>query len=162
MSIPSPKVPIQPVDKPIICSPYDEPTDHWLYETQTGRASHAGKRRPASYWYKTERTGSAQEELFAEEERDDLPFNRNLLRKVDELELSVRSANCLKNDNIVYIGDLVQKSEQEMLRTPNFGRKSLNEIKEVLTSMGLSLGMSVPGWPPENIEDLAKRLEEPF
>jgi DNA-directed RNA polymerase subunit alpha len=97
-----------------------------------------------------------------EEVHDDLPFNRNLLRKVDELELSVRSANCLKNDNIVYIGDLVQKSEQEMLRTPNFGRKSLNEIKEVLTNMGLALGMSVAGWPPENIEDLAKRLEEPF
>ena len=98
----------------------------------------------------------------AEEVVDDLPFNRNLLRKVDELELSVRSANCLKNDNIVYIGDLVQKTEQEMLRTPNFGRKSLNEIKEVLSSMGLGLGMAVPGWPPENIEDLAKRLEEPF
>jgi len=97
-----------------------------------------------------------------EEPQDDLPFNRNLLRKVDELELSVRSANCLKNDNIVYIGDLVQKTEQEMLRTPNFGRKSLNEIKEVLTSMGLSLGMNVPSWPPENIEDLAKRLDEPF
>jgi DNA-directed RNA polymerase subunit alpha len=97
-----------------------------------------------------------------EEERDDLPFNRNLLRKVDELELSVRSANCLKNDNIVYIGDLVQKTEQEMLRTPNFGRKSLNEIKEVLGSMGLGLGMTVSGWPPENIEDLAKKLEEPF
>ncbi|MCQ8241050.1 DNA-directed RNA polymerase subunit alpha [Rhizosaccharibacter radicis] len=98
----------------------------------------------------------------SEEPQDDLPFNRNLLRKVDELELSVRSANCLKNDNIVYIGDLVQKTEQEMLRTPNFGRKSLNEIKEVLTSMGLSLGMNVPTWPPENIEDLAKRLDEPF
>jgi len=97
-----------------------------------------------------------------EEPQDDLPFNRNLLRKVDELELSVRSANCLKNDNIVYIGDLVQKSEQEMLRTPNFGRKSLNEIKEVLSSMGLGLGMTVAGWPPENVEDLAKRLEEPF
>ena len=97
-----------------------------------------------------------------EEQRDDLPFNRNLLRKVDELELSVRSANCLKNDNIVYIGDLVQKTEQEMLRTPNFGRKSLNEIKEVLTNMGLALGMNVTGWPPENIEDLAKRLDEPF
>ena len=97
-----------------------------------------------------------------EEIRDDLPFNRNLLRKVDELELSVRSANCLKNDNIVYIGDLVQKTEQEMLRTPNFGRKSLNEIKEVLASMGLGLGLTVPGWPPENIEDLAKKLEEPF
>jgi len=92
----------------------------------------------------------------------ELPFNRNLLRKVDELELSVRSANCLKNDNIVYIGDLVQKSEGEMLRTPNFGRKSLNEIKEVLTQMGLTLGMQIPNWPPENIEDLAKRLEEPF
>ena len=90
------------------------------------------------------------------------PFNRNLLRKVDELELSVRSANCLKNDNIVYIGDLVQKSEAEMLRTPNFGRKSLNEIKEVLATMGLHLGMEIPSWPPENIEDLAKRLEEPF
>ncbi|MCB4821219.1 DNA-directed RNA polymerase subunit alpha [Roseicella aerolata] len=101
-------------------------------------------------------------ERKVEEERDDLPFNRNLLRKVDELELSVRSANCLKNDNIVYIGDLVQKTEQEMLRTPNFGRKSLNEIKEVLSSMGLGLGMTVTGWPPENIEDLAKKLEEPF
>jgi DNA-directed RNA polymerase subunit alpha len=100
--------------------------------------------------------------LRPEEPEENLPFNRNLLRKVDELELSVRSANCLKNDNIVYIGDLVQKSEQEMLRTPNFGRKSLNEIKEVLASMGLSLGMSVSGWPPENVEDLAKRLEEPF
>ena len=92
----------------------------------------------------------------------DLPFNRNLLRKVDELELSVRSANCLKNDNIIYIGDLVQKTEQEMLRTPNFGRKSLNEIKEVLSQMGLHLGMEIPGWPPENIEDLAKKLEEPY
>ena len=98
----------------------------------------------------------------ADEPQDDLPFNRNLLRKVDELELSVRSANCLKNDNIVYIGDLVQKTEQEMLRTPNFGRKSLNEIKEVLTAMGLSLAMNVAGWPPENIEELAKRLDEPF
>ena len=100
--------------------------------------------------------------LRAEEPRIELPFNPNLLRKVDELELSVRSANCLKNDNIVYIGDLVQKSEQEMLRTPNFGRKSLNEIKEVLTTMGLSLGMTVPDWPPENIEDLAKRSDQPF
>jgi DNA-directed RNA polymerase subunit alpha len=92
----------------------------------------------------------------------DLPFNKNLLRKVDELELSVRSANCLKNDNIIYIGDLVQKTEAEMLRTPNFGRKSLNEIKEVLGQMGLHLGMEIPNWPPENIEDLAKKLEEPY
>ncbi len=97
-----------------------------------------------------------------EEKRDDLPFNKNLLKKVDELELSVRSANCLKNDNIIYIGDLVQKSEAEMLRTPNFGRKSLNEIKEVLSTMSLHLGMEIPNWPPENIEDLAKKLEEPY
>ncbi|MBT6513070.1 MAG: DNA-directed RNA polymerase subunit alpha [Rhodospirillaceae bacterium] len=89
-------------------------------------------------------------------------FNPHLLRKVDELELSVRSANCLKNDNIVYIGDLVQKTEAEMLRTPNFGRKSLNEIKDVLSQMGLHLGMRIPNWPPENIEDLARRLEDPF
>ena len=100
--------------------------------------------------------------VAAEAGDSDLPFNKNLLRKVDELELSVRSANCLKNDNIVYIGDLVQKTEAEMLRTPNFGRKSLNEIKEVLAQMGLHLGMEITGWPPENIEELAKRLEEPY
>ncbi len=91
-----------------------------------------------------------------------LEFNPLLLKKVDELELSVRSANCLKNDNIVYIGDLIQKTEAEMLRTPNFGRKSLNEIKEVLSTMGLHLGMEVENWPPENIEDLAKRFEDQF
>lgn len=96
------------------------------------------------------------------DEPDDIPFSRNLLKKVDELELSVRSANCLKNDNIVYIGDLVQKTEPEMLRTPNFGRKSLNEIKEVLRLMTLELGMDVPNWPPENIEEMAKRLDEPY
>ncbi len=94
------------------------------------------------------------------DEEPDLGFNPVLLKKVDELELSVRSANCLRNDNIVYIGDLIQKSEAEMLRTPNFGRKSLNEIKEVLASMGLHLGMEVPSWPPENIEELAKKYEE--
>jgi DNA-directed RNA polymerase subunit alpha len=94
------------------------------------------------------------------EAKPDLPFNPALLKKVDELELSVRSANCLKNDNIVYIGDLIQKTEAEMLRTPNFGRKSLNEIKEVLTNMGLHLGMDVPNWPPENIEELAKKFED--
>ena len=87
-------------------------------------------------------------------------FNRNLLRKVDELELSVRSMNCLKNDNIIYIGDLVQKSEGEMLRTPNFGRKSLNEIKEILNGMSLYLGMEIPNWPPDNIAELSKKLEE--
>ena len=99
----------------------------------------------------------SEEETVAE-----LAFNPALLKKVDELELSVRSANCLKNDNIVYIGDLIQKTEAEMLRTPNFGRKSLNEIKEVLSGMGLHLGMEVPAWPPENIEDLAKRYEDQY
>ena len=94
------------------------------------------------------------------QESDANQLNRYLLKKVDELELSVRSANCLKNDNIIYIGDLVQKTEAEMLRTPNFGRKSLNEIKEVLSSMGLRLGMDIPGWPPENIEEMAKKLEQ--
>ena len=95
-----------------------------------------------------------------EEKIPELAFNPALLKKVDELELSVRSANCLKNDNIVYIGDLIQKTEAEMLRTPNFGRKSLNEIKEVLAQMGLHLGMEVTNWPPENIEELAKRYED--
>ncbi len=102
------------------------------------------------------------EEEKAESEEDILPFNRNLLRKVDELELSVRSANCLKNDDIVYIGDLVRHSESDMLRTPNFGRKSLNEIKEVLGAMGLYLGMDVEGWPPENIDELAHKMDDPF
>jgi DNA-directed RNA polymerase subunit alpha len=105
------------------------------------------------------------EEPAREEEKEEvaeLAFNPALLKKVDELELSVRSANCLKNDNIVYIGDLIQKTEAEMLRTPNFGRKSLNEIKEVLAGMGLHLGMEVPAWPPENIEDLAKRYEDQY
>jgi DNA-directed RNA polymerase subunit alpha len=101
-------------------------------------------------------------EAAQEGSAEEIAFNRNLLRKVDELELSVRSANCLKNDNIIYIGDLVQKTEQEMLRTPNFGRKSLNEIKEVLAGMGLHLGMDVQGWPPENIEELARKLDEPY
>ncbi|MBP9158458.1 MAG: DNA-directed RNA polymerase subunit alpha [Sphingomonadaceae bacterium] len=96
----------------------------------------------------------------AEGEGNANTINRYLLKKVDELELSVRSANCLKNDNIIYIGDLVGKTEAEMLRTPNFGRKSLNEIKEVLSSMGLRLGMDIPGWPPENIEEMAKKLEQ--
>ncbi|RVB65345.1 MULTISPECIES: DNA-directed RNA polymerase subunit alpha, partial [unclassified Mesorhizobium] len=102
-----------------------------------------------------------QKEVAAEAVTE-LAFNPALLKKVDELELSVRSANCLKNDNIVYIGDLIQKTEAEMLRTPNFGRKSLNEIKEVLAAMGLHLGMEVPDWPPENIEDLAKRYEDQY
>ncbi len=97
-----------------------------------------------------------------EEVEDDLPFDKNLLRKVTELELSVRSANCLENENIIYIGDLVRKTEGEMLKTPNFGRKSLNEIKEVLQEMHLYFGMEVEAWPPENIEDLSKKYEDPF
>ncbi|AKK19806.1 DNA-directed RNA polymerase subunit alpha [Candidatus Liberibacter africanus] len=91
---------------------------------------------------------------------DSLPFNPALLKKVDELELSVRSANCLKSDNIVYIGDLIRKTEAEMLRTANFGRKSLLEIKGVLATMGLFLGMNLPDWPPESIEELAKKYED--
>src|SRR5262249_49939159 len=79
--------------------------------------------------------------------------NEHLLRRVDELELSVRSANCLQNANIKYIGELVQRSENEMLKTKNFGRKSLNEIKEILTEMGLSLGMKVEGWQPPMQEE---------
>ncbi len=99
-------------------------------------------------------------EVITREKPSEPEFNKNLLRKVDELELSVRSMNCLKNDNIIYIGDLVQKSEGEMLRTPNFGRKSLNEIKEVLNTMSLYLGMEIPNWPPDNIVELSKKLEE--
>ena len=99
-------------------------------------------------------------EVITQEKATEPEFNRNLLRKVDELELSVRSMNCLKNDNIIYIGDLVQKTESEMLRTPNFGRKSLNEIKEVLSGMSLYLGMEIPNWPPDNIAEMSKKLEE--
>jgi DNA-directed RNA polymerase subunit alpha len=85
-----------------------------------------------------------------EPEEKEEPLNENLYRSVEELELSVRSANCLKNANIKHIGELVQKTEQEMLKTKNFGRKSLNEIKEVLAEMGLKLGMTLEGFkPPE-------------
>jgi hypothetical protein len=83
-----------------------------------------------------------------------------MFKKVAQLPLSIRSANCLNNDNIIYVGDLVQKTEAEMLRTPNFGRRSLNEIKDVLAQMGLQLGMEIPSWPPENIEELSKRFEK--
>jgi DNA-directed RNA polymerase subunit alpha len=101
-------------------------------------------------------------EVIAQPSKNEPEFNKNLLRRVDELELSVRSMNCLKNDNIIYIGDLVQKTEGEMLRTPNFGRKSLNEIKEVLSGMSLYLGIEIPNWPPENIAELSKKLEEEY
>jgi len=84
-----------------------------------------------------------------QEETKSPQLNENLFRSVDDLELSVRSANCLKNANIRFIGELVSKSEAEMLKTKNFGRKSLNEIKEILSEMGLHLGMKVDGWPPQ-------------
>jgi DNA-directed RNA polymerase subunit alpha len=90
------------------------------------------------------------------EPEDNQMLNENLFRSVDELELSVRSANCLKHANIKYIGDLVQKTEAEILATKNFGRKSLNEIKEILTDMGLSLGMKIDNWPPRRLEDEAE------
>jgi DNA-directed RNA polymerase subunit alpha len=96
------------------------------------------------------------------ETKEKLEYNPILLKKVDELELSVRSRNCLQNDNIVYIGDLVNKTEAEMLRTQNFGRKSLNEIKDVLEKFKLKFGMEVSGWPPENIEELAKKYEDSY
>jgi DNA-directed RNA polymerase subunit alpha len=92
----------------------------------------------------------------AKEPEDNQVLNENLFRSVDELELSVRSANCLKHANIKYIGDLVQKTEAEILATKNFGRKSLNEIKEILTDMGLSLGMKIDNWPPRRLEDEAE------
>lgn len=99
-------------------------------------------------------------ETQEEEIRSEPAFNENLFRNVDELELSVRSANCLKNADIRYIGELVQKTEQEMLKTKNFGRKSLNEIKEILSEMGLSLGMKLDSFPSrEEIEQRRKEQE---
>lgn len=99
-------------------------------------------------------------ETQEEEIRTEPAFNENLFRSVDELELSVRSANCLKNADIRYIGELVQKTEQEMLKTKNFGRKSLNEIKEILSEMGLSLGMKIENFPSrDDIEERRKEQE---
>ncbi|MGA2027360.1 MAG: DNA-directed RNA polymerase subunit alpha [Syntrophobacteraceae bacterium] len=103
-----------------------------------------------------------EEEAEAQEEevRTEPAFNDNLFRGVDELELSVRSANCLKNADIRHIGELVQRTEQEMLKTKNFGRKSLNEIKEILSEMGLSLGMKIDDFPSrEEIEQRRKEKE---
>ena len=94
-----------------------------------------------------------EEVAYPEDEEEKEAFNENLLRSVDELELSVRSANCLKHANIKLIGDLVQRTEAEILATKNFGRKSLNEIKEILTEMGLSLGMKLDHWPPKKSEE---------
>ena len=101
---------------------------------------------------------------FAKEQKDSVEpeFNRNLLKTIDELELSVRSYNCLRNENIIYVGDLVIKTEAEMLKTANFGRKSLNELKENLKSMNLSFGIKIQNWPPKNIEDLVKNKNKEF
>lgn len=91
---------------------------------------------------------------------EEKPFNPALLTKVEALELSLRSSICLKNDGILYIGDLIQKSEAEMLRGVNFGRKSLDEIKEVLAQLGLHLGTDLPSWPPKDLVALlAERFE---
>ena len=99
-------------------------------------------------------TFEEEEDLESLREQDDKEsLNENLFRSVDELELSVRSANCLKHANIKLIGDLVQKTEAEILATKNFGRKSLNEIKELLTGMGLNLGMKLDNWPPRKVEE---------
>jgi DNA-directed RNA polymerase subunit alpha len=89
-------------------------------------------------------------------------FNKNLLKTIDELELSVRSYNCLKSENIIYVGDLVSRSEAEMLKTANFGRKSLNELKDNLKAMSLGFGMKLTNWPPKNLEELLKLKNKEF
>jgi DNA-directed RNA polymerase subunit alpha len=99
-------------------------------------------------------------EALEEEVRTEPAFNENLFRNVDELELSVRSANCLKNADIRHIGELVQKTEQEMLKTKNFGRKSLNEIKEILSEMGLSLGMKLDNFPGREEIEMRRKEQE--
>jgi DNA-directed RNA polymerase subunit alpha len=93
----------------------------------------------------------------AEQERAEPTVDPILLRPVDDLELTVRSANCLKAENIFLIGDLIQRTEVELLKTPNLGKKSLTEIKDVLATRGLSLGMRLENWPPENLEELMAR-----
>jgi DNA-directed RNA polymerase subunit alpha len=97
-----------------------------------------------------------------QEKREELTFNPILLKKIADLELTVRSQNCLKSANIIYIGDLVIRAETAMLQTPNFGRKSLSEIKQILEPYSLRFGMEIPGWPPENIEQLSKYYEDQY
>ena len=101
--------------------------------------------------------GTAPAETQVQEARDESPYDPILLRPVDDLELTVRSANCLKAENIYLIGDLIQRTEVELLKTPNLGKKSLTEIKDVLATRGLSLGMRLENWPPENIAELSIR-----
>jgi DNA-directed RNA polymerase subunit alpha len=99
--------------------------------------------------------GTQHEDSGGEQVPDKPPIDPILLRPVDDLELTVRSANCLKAENIYLIGDLIQRTEVELLKTPNLGKKSLTEIKDVLATRGLSLGMRLENWPPENIDELA-------
>ncbi|MTW22874.1 DNA-directed RNA polymerase subunit alpha [Allochromatium palmeri] len=101
--------------------------------------------------------GTAPADTQVQEARDESPYDPILLRPVDDLELTVRSANCLKAENIYLIGDLIQRTEVELLKTPNLGKKSLTEIKDVLATRGLSLGMRLENWPPENIAELSIR-----
>ena len=102
-----------------------------------------------------------EEPVVAEAPKEEAKLNENLFRSVDELELSVRSANCLQQANIKTIGDLVQRSEAEMLKTKNFGRKSLKEIKEILAEMGLSLGMKLENWPPKTLPAVSQASAAP-
>ena len=143
---------------------YDKLTiDVWTNGSVTARdaVSLAAKlvRDHLNIFINLEEGAEQQAEASADQPRAGVS-NENLDKSVEELELSVRSYNCLKNANIRTIRELVLKTEAEMLKTKNFGRKSLNEIKEVLASMGLRLGMDIPGWPPENIEEMAKKLEQ--
>ncbi|MBK5930332.1 DNA-directed RNA polymerase subunit alpha [Halochromatium salexigens] len=101
-----------------------------------------------------DQTGGPVDSLGSEERPNEPSYDPILVRPVDELELTVRSANCLKAENIYLIGDLIQRTEVELLKTPNLGKKSLTEIKDVLATRGLSLGMRLENWPPENIEEL--------
>ncbi len=102
------------------------------------------------------------EEVVKKEPDAESDFNINLLKTIEELELSVRSYNCLKNESISYVGDLVIKTESEMLKMANFGRKSLNELKDNLRSMNLSFGMKLVSWPPKNLDDLLKIKNKEF
>ena len=95
-----------------------------------------------------------------EQKTEEAQIDPNLLRPVDDLELTVRSANCLKAENVYYIGDLIQRSENELLKTPNLGKKSLTEIKDILGTYGLSLGMKLDNWPPTNLQDQDKQAKK--
>jgi hypothetical protein len=131
----------------------DERSNEW--QSDVCRHYEFGRSRPTIF--QTDFTS----ELAPPEPREKVQFKIVFLKNIDELELSLRSANCLKNDNIRIIGDLVQKTEAEMLRTPNFGRKSLNEIKDVLEQMGLRLNVEISGWP-ENVEQPSTRFDRLF